>query len=88
MAVAISISGCGGQGDDSLGENAAEEAENRADNLEALADNATGADAKTLDALADAQERQGEQLEEAVDDSDVNAAALSDDQKNKVVNGQ
>ena len=88
MAAGISLAACGGQGDDALGDNAAEAAEARADNLEGMADNASGAEADTLDALADAEERRGEKLEEAVDDSDVNADALTAEQKDRVVNGQ
>jgi ABC-type glycerol-3-phosphate transport system substrate-binding protein len=88
FAAAVGLSACGGRGDDGLGDNAAEAAENRAQNLEAMAENSSGPEADTLDALADTEEARGEKLEEAIDDSDVNADRLSADQKNRVLNGQ
>ena len=88
FAGSIGLAACGGQGDDTLGDNAADAAEERADNIDAMADNASGPEADTLDALAVSEESRGERLEEAVDESDVNAAGLSPDQVNRVVNGQ
>lgn len=76
-AALISLSACGGQGDDTLGDNAADAAEAQADNLEMMADNATGAEAANLEAQADATEEAGEAREEAIDESDVNAAATN-----------
>jgi hypothetical protein len=87
-AAMISISACGGQGDDALGDNAADVGEAQADNLEAMADNASGPMADNLEAQADAAEDRGEAREEAIDESDVDAGALSDQQKNALVNGQ
>jgi ABC-type glycerol-3-phosphate transport system substrate-binding protein len=68
----LALSACGGQGDDSLGDNVADNAEAAADNLEAAADNAaTPAEAAALENQADAVEEAGEQKEEAIDDADV-----------------
>jgi ABC-type glycerol-3-phosphate transport system substrate-binding protein len=72
-AAAIALAACGGQGDDSLGENVQENYEAAADNLEAASDNATGAEAATLENQADALEEEGARKEEAIDDADVNA---------------
>lgn len=84
----IALSACGGKGDDSLGDNTAQAADAKADNLEAAADNATGAQEDALEAQADATREAGEQREEAIDDADVNAQALSNGQKEALVNGQ
>ena len=84
----IGLGACGGNGDDALGDNAAEAGEAKADNLEAAADNAaTPAQAEALESQADAAEEAGEQREEAIDDADVNAQAMSNAQKEAVVNG-
>ena len=49
-----------------------------ADNLEAMADNtANGAEAAALENQADALEAEGDKKEEAVDEADVNAAAVN-----------
>ena len=87
-AVLLSVSGCGGQGDDSLGDNAADAAEADAENIEAMADNASGAQADRLEGLADEVEDRGEAAEERIDASDVDAGELTDAQKNALVNGQ
>jgi hypothetical protein len=87
-AALLSLSACGGQGDDSLGDNAADAAEAQADNLEAMADNTSGAQADQLEAQAGAVEDKGEATEERIDDSDVDAGELSSAQKNALVNGQ
>jgi hypothetical protein len=72
-AASLALAACGGQGDDSLGENVQENFEAAADNLEAAADNSTGAEAATLENQAEALETEGERKEEAIDDADVNA---------------
>ena len=85
----IALAGCGGSGDDSLGDNAAEAAEAKADNLQAAADNSTNeTQSDALEDQAEAVKDAGEEREEAIDDADVNAAGLSDAQRNAVVNGQ
>jgi hypothetical protein len=74
-AAAIALAGCGGQGDDALGENVQENMENQADNLDALAGNAaTDAEAEALGNQADQLRDEGNAREEAIDDADVNAA--------------
>lgn len=74
----LGLSACGGQGDDSLGDNAADAAEAQADVLEEMADNAVNSsEAQSLEAQADALEEKGEAQEEAIDDADVNAAATA-----------
>jgi ABC-type glycerol-3-phosphate transport system substrate-binding protein len=71
-AALLALSACGGSGDDSLGDNVAQNAEAQADNLEEMADNAaTPAQADMLENKADAVEEAGEQKEEAIDDADV-----------------
>lgn len=87
-ASAMALTACGGKGDDALGENAAEAGEAKAENLEAMADNASGAQADSLEAQADAAEAAGKAKEEAIDDSDVNADAMTPAQKEAAVNGQ
>jgi ABC-type glycerol-3-phosphate transport system substrate-binding protein len=68
----LALSACGGQGDDSLGDNAADQAEAAADNLEAAADNAaTEGQEDALEANAEATREAGEAKEEAIDDADV-----------------
>ena len=77
-AAALALSACGGQGDDSAGENVQENYDAAADNLEAAADNAANADeAAALENQADALEDQGEKAEEAIDEADTNAANVN-----------
>ena len=87
-AATLALAGCGGQGDDSLGDNAADAAENQADILEGMADNAaTDAQEDALERQADVVEDRGEAREEAIDDADVNADAMTPAEKEAVVNG-
>ncbi len=83
----LALAACGGQGDDKLGEQAQEAAENQADMLDAAADNATGATEDSLEAQAEALREGGEAKEEAIDDADVNADAMTNAQKESVING-
>ena len=87
-AACLALAACGGQGDDKLGDQAAENAENKAEQLEAAADNMSGAQADSLEAQADAVESAGEAKEEAIDDADVNADAMSNAQKNEVTKAE
>ena len=73
-AASLALAACGGQGDDSLGDNVNDNYEAAAENLEEMADNATGAEAATLENQADALEAEGDRKEEAIDEADVNAA--------------
>jgi predicted small lipoprotein YifL len=78
-AMAFSLAACGGKGDDKLGSQVEAAADNRADALEAAADN--------LEDRAEAVRANGERQNEAIDDADVNAAAMSDEQKAALING-
>ena len=74
----LALAACGGQGDDSLGDNVASNADAIADNMEDMADNATNETVE--DALEDnaaAIREQGEDKEEAIDDADLNASAVN-----------
>ena len=85
---ALSLTACGGKGDDKLGDQAESAADNRADQLDAAADNASGAAEDSLEAQADATRAAGDAKEEAIDDADVNADAMTNAQKSAVINGQ
>jgi hypothetical protein len=88
-AALLALAACGGQGDDALGDNAADAADAQADLLDQAADNATSeVQEDSLEAQADALRESGEAREEAIDDADVNADAMSPAQKEAVVNGQ
>lgn len=82
----LALSACGGQGDDSLGDNVADAAEARADDLDEAAENAA-AKAEALETKADVVRDVGEAKEEAIDDADVNAAARTDARNESAVNG-
>ena len=70
----LALAACGGQGDDSLGDNIADNADAVADNLEAVADNTSNEVVEeALENKADAIREEGEDKEEAVDDADVTA---------------
>lgn len=77
-AAALGLAACGGQGDDALGDNVADNYDAAADNLDAAADNATnGMVEDKLENQADALREEGERKEEAIDAADVNAAAVN-----------
>lgn len=76
-AAALALAACGGRGDDAAGENVQENLENAAENLDAAAANASGAEAANLENQADALREEGEAKEEAIDESDVNAASVN-----------
>ncbi|HEX8308857.1 MAG TPA: hypothetical protein VF645_10625 [Allosphingosinicella sp.] len=74
----IALAACGGKGDDSLGDNVADKADAEASNIEAVGE-ASGNDS-VEDAAEDKAEvvrEVGEAKEEAIDDADVNAAAVN-----------
>ena len=74
-AASLALAGCGGQGDDTLGDNVADNMDAQADNLDALAENAgTAAEADALENQAEQLRDEGENREEAIDEADVNAA--------------
>ena len=68
----LALAACGGSGDDTAGDNVADNADAVADNMEAMADNMsneTAADA--VEENAEAVREKGEAQEEAIDDADV-----------------
>jgi len=76
IASLTALAACGGQGDDSLGDNVAEAYDNQADQLEAMAENAANeVQEERLENQAEALREEGERKEEAIDEADVNAAA-------------
>ena len=83
----LSLTGCGGTGDDKLGEQAQKEMENRAEEMDAAAENMSGAAKDSLEANADATREQGQLKREALDDADVDADALSNAEKDAVIRG-
>lgn len=87
-AALFALSACGGKGDDKLGDQAAQAADNRADAMDATADNMSGTQRDVMEANADATRAAGEAREEAIDDADVNADAMTNGQKAVVINGQ
>jgi hypothetical protein len=77
-AAALALAACGGQGDDTLADNVADNYDAAADNLEAAADaTANGAESDVLENQADALREEGEDKEEAIDEADVNAANVN-----------
>jgi hypothetical protein len=76
-AASLALTACGGQGDDSLGENVQENYENAAENLDAAAANTSGAEAANLENQADALREEGDNKEDAIDDADVNASKVN-----------
>lgn len=76
LAAALSLSACGGKGDDAAADNAQAAFENMADSQDDMADNATNAAAEdAYEANAAALREQGEAVADSIDDSDINAAA-------------
>ncbi|MGA1800457.1 hypothetical protein VH567_16940 [Sphingomonas sp. 4RDLI-65] len=78
-AIALPLAACGGKGDDKLGSQVEKAADNRADALDAAADN--------LEDQAKAVRKDGERQSDAIDDADVNAQAMPQAQKDALVNG-
>lgn len=72
IGAALTLTACGGSGDDTLGDRAAEQGEDRAE---------------SLDTAAEQAEEAGSTREEAIDDADVNAEAMTPAQQNALVNG-
>ena len=75
--IAAPLAACGGKGDDTLASNVEAAGENQADMLEA----------NGMDDAAEAVEDNAEDRAEAVDDADVNADAMTGEQKAAAVNG-
>ncbi len=65
-------SACGGAGDDAAGDNVAEAADMKADNMEDMADNmSNGTAAEMMEDNASMVREAGEDKEEAIDEADV-----------------
>lgn len=77
-AASLALAACGGQGDDALGDNVADNFEAAAENLSDQAENTSDpAEAAALENQADALDDEGERREEAIDEADVNAAQVN-----------
>jgi hypothetical protein len=75
-AASIALAGCGGQGYYAIGVNVQENMENAADSLDALAGNAANAaEAEALGNQADQLRNEGDRVEEAIDNADINTEA-------------
>lgn len=83
----LALTACGGKGDDKLGDQARQAADDRAEVMDAQAANMSGPGRDALKANADATREAGEAREEAIDDADVNADAMSNGQKAALING-
>ena len=77
--MALALAACGGKGDDKLGSQVEAAADNRADAMEATAEN--------LEDQAKQVRKSGDQQADAIDEADVNAAAMTEEQKAALVNG-
>jgi len=76
LAAALSLSACGGKGDDAAAANAQAGFENMADSQDDMADNATNSLAEeAYEANAAALREQGEDVADSIDDHDINAQA-------------
>ena len=71
------LAGCGGNGDDKLGDRVEDAAENRADALDQRAD----AMKERADQVRDA----GERRSDAIDAADIDADAMTAEQKSRIV---
>jgi len=87
IGLSVALAACGGRGDDKLGEQAKEAAENKADKMDAMAINMSGTSEDLMQAKADATREAGDAKEEAIDRSDVNADSLTPAEREKVING-
>ncbi len=70
-AAALTLAACGTQGDDELAQNVEQSFENKADQLEAAADNASGDMAENMQGTADVLEDTGDAAADSIDDNDV-----------------
>lgn len=75
--LALPLAACGGNGDDKLAGQVEKAADNRADALEDMADN--------LEDQAKQVRKTGEDRGDAIDAADVNAHAMSNEQKAEII---
>ena len=78
VAAFVALAACGGKGDDSLGANVEQAYDNQAEALDSAADNTSNeAVSDALENKADALRKEGDRKSDAIDDADVNAAAMN-----------
>jgi uncharacterized membrane protein YqiK len=77
-AALLLLAACGGQGDDKAAREVEQAFENRADQLDKAAENASGAAEERLEDEAEVYRETGEAAAEAVDDVDLNAEATTE----------
>jgi ABC-type glycerol-3-phosphate transport system substrate-binding protein len=87
-AASLALAACGGDGDDALGEQAQENMENKADAMDAAAENMAGPAGEQMEQNAEAVREAGDRKEEAIDNTDVDTDELTAGQKNAIVNAQ
>ncbi|MDQ2893759.1 MAG: hypothetical protein M3R64_11825 [Pseudomonadota bacterium] len=75
--LAAPLAACGGNGDDKLAGRVEDAADNRADQMDAMAAN--------LEDRADRTRKVGEQRADAIDAADLNAHAMSNEQKAEII---
>ena len=78
--LAAPLAACGGNGDDKLAARVEDAADNRADQMDAMA--------ATLENKADRTRAIGEQRADAIDAADLNAQAMSNQQKAEIIANQ
>lgn len=83
----LALTACGGKGDDTLGDQAHDALENKADAMDAAAAKMDGNAKDLMKAKAETTHEAADAKEEAIDDADVNADAMSDAEKSAVING-
>ena len=83
----VPLAACGGKGDDKLGDRVEQAADNRADGMEDQAD-ALRNQAKMLDKQAEKTRDYAEDRADAIKAADVNAAAMSPEQREAVIDNQ
>ncbi|KTW01617.1 hypothetical protein NS355_00220 [Sphingomonas yabuuchiae] len=83
----VSLSACNSKGTDKLAENVEKAADNRADSMEDQAD-ALRNQAKMLDKRAENTRDYAEDRADAIKAADVNAAAMSPEQREAVIDNQ
>ena len=86
-AASLALGACGG-GSDKLADQTRETAENKADKLDAAADNATGTDEAGLESTAEATRANGEAKADIVENSNLDADAMTNAQKAEITKAE